>query len=44
MNSRLDKLYPNHANALKHAGIAPTIFPKMKDVITKMKLEKRIKR
>ena len=32
MNSRLDELYPEHAKALKHAKLAPDIFPKMKEV------------
>ena len=43
MNSRLDKLYPDHANALKHAGIAPATFPKMKEIIAKLKLKKESK-
>ena len=28
----VDKIYPDHANALRKAGLAPPVFPKMGDL------------
>ena len=39
LNLKLDKLYPDHAKALRTANLAPSSFPTMKEIIEKTECE-----
>ena len=39
LNSKLDKLYPDHAKALRTANLAPSSFPTMKEIIEETECE-----
>lgn len=44
LDTTIDKLYPDHAKALKIAGLTPKKFPKFKELLMKIKNDKENKK
>ena len=40
VNTQIDELYPDHAKALKVAGLSPTKFPSLKEILIKNNIDK----